>query len=164
VRSFQQQLCGAAWRIVQIRVVNLVASQTSGTPTLTRQHPIQLSTGIATTSLLRPHRHRLRRCYHRHLLHLASAPPPCPPHPTLSRQNTPTVAGEHLETRAGYLTADSVTTCIACTTAVSIPNRSALTPSSVLDTSQPPPLHCHLHTLSISGSIPDCVVPRVAYT
>jgi hypothetical protein len=63
----------------------------------------------------------------------------------LSRQNSPTVAREPLETRAGYLTATSATSCTTIPTSSGIPPTDLLSPQicrprlSVAASTLPPP-------------------------
>jgi hypothetical protein len=67
----------------------------------------------------------------------------------LSRQNSPTVAREPLETRAGYLTATSATSCTTIPTSSGIPPTDLLSPQicrprlSVAASTLPPPHSPH---------------------
>jgi hypothetical protein len=67
----------------------------------------------------------------------------------LSRQNSPTVAREPLETRAGYLTAASATSCTTIPTSSGILPTDLLSPEICRHASQKSHLHCHLHTLHL---------------
>lgn len=86
----------------------------------------------------------------------------------LSRQTaSPTVAREHLETRADYLIAASATACIACTTHTHLlchTTTDPLSSQSAAHISDLPPLHCHLHFSTPGSAYSGCVVPRVACT